>query len=362
MRRAIVHLGLPRTGTTSVQHVLTRLRPDLARAGILYPDLTPRSAPEPHLSHQHLGEALDGRRPRREQAELLDSLSRQLTDSAADTVLISYEHLCLVPRWRGIPPLLAAFFERHGFAMEILATIKPQAEILNSAYTWRTQFLREKRWFAAFARAELGSRTLDYAALFEPWRRVCNDRMTVLPLRDPRSTEGLLARFLDAAGLQCARALTTVDDLNLVENRSPGPVAVEVCRRLRERGAQRQLGRRSREATRFVEMTCQQRGLDASSFKGVDATLRARIEARWYAANARLAAIAWGEPWSARVANTSETAVNELVRTENAAGLREADSVLRAVCEHFGLKGGSSPAGLSPFRLLGTRILARAGR
>jgi hypothetical protein len=362
MRRAIIHLGLPRTGTTSVQRVLTRLRPELAHAGILYPALTPRSAAEPHLSHQHLGETLDGRRPREERVELLDNLSGQLGGSDADAVLISYEHLCLVPPRRGIATLLAGFFRRHGFAMEILATIKPQAEFLNSTYTWRTQFLREKRAFVDFANAEMGHRTLDYAALFEPWRRVCDGRMTVLALRDPRSDQGLLARFLDAAGLDRARRLLTAEDLGLVENRSPGPVAVEVCRRLRAQGAQRRLSGRGREVTRFVEEACRQRGLDAVSFKGVDAGHRERIEARWNASNTRLAAVAWGEAWSARVARAPEAEINELARTRDPAGLHEADAVHSATCERFGLALEGGLFGFNPRRLFGRGTIAHAGR
>lgn len=356
-------MGLPRTGTTTVQRVLTRLRPELATAGILYPDLTPRSATEPHLSHQHLGETLDGRRPRRERAELLDSLAQQLTGSDAETVVLSYEHLCLVPPRRGVATLLAGFFEKHGFTMEVLATVKPQAEFLNSTYTWRTQFLRETRGFTAFVHAELGRRTLDYAALFEPWRRVCDGRMTVLPLRDPRSDEGLLARFIDAAGLGRVRGLITADDLALQENGSPGPIAVEVCRRLGQGGARRRLGPRSREATRWVEESCRNRNLDPASFKGVDAGLRAMIEARWDTANARLAAVAWGEPWSARVARAPDAAINELARVGDPASLREAELLVASARERFGLpKAARHWLDFNPFHLFGHGSVSRADR
>ena len=361
-RRAIIHLGLPRTGTTTVQRVLTRLRPELAQAGILYPSLTPRSAAEPHLNHQHLGETLDGRRPRRERAELLDSLAEQLAGSGADTVLLSYEHLCLIPPRRGVPTLLAGFFERHGFTAEALATIKPQAELLNSTYTWRTQFLRESREFTAFARAELGGRTLDYAALFEPWRHACDGRLTVLPVRDPRSGEGLVARFFDAAGLGRVRGLITADDLALAENASPGPIAVEACRQLGLRGARRHLGPRSREATRFVEAVCRTRGLDGAAFRGLDAELRDAIEARWRDANARLAASAWNEPWSARVAHARDTPVNELMRTGDGAALREAEALVEAACERFGLPSTPGWLNVNPLQLLGPGWASRARR
>lgn len=51
--RAIIHGGLYRTGTTSLQAVLSHNRPLLRQAGILYPG-TPASASFPDTQHSHL--------------------------------------------------------------------------------------------------------------------------------------------------------------------------------------------------------------------------------------------------------------------------------------------------------------------
>src|ERR1700742_4938469 len=92
MRRAIIHIGMPRTGSTTFQHVLAHARHRLEKAGILYPDLTPRSpSATPHISHQHFGETLDGRRPRHERRELLRRLSGALARRDCDVVVVSYE-------------------------------------------------------------------------------------------------------------------------------------------------------------------------------------------------------------------------------------------------------------------------------
>src|SRR5882724_9935920 len=107
---------MPRTGSTTFQHILARSRSELVKAGILYPDLTPSSVRgEKHLSHQHFGETLDGRRPQHEREELLQSLSVTLSQSDCDTVLISYEDFIQQqPRFR-VPELLGEFFTRHGY-------------------------------------------------------------------------------------------------------------------------------------------------------------------------------------------------------------------------------------------------------
>src|ERR1700761_5298515 len=144
MRRAIIHIGMPRTGSPTFEHILAHARDGLEQAGILYPDLTPASArAAPQISHQHFGETLDGRRPRREREMLLERLSGMLTGSDCDIVVLSYEDwIQQLPRFR-IPQLLTGFFAKHGFAAEVIAVVKPQSENLNSMYTLRTQLIRE---------------------------------------------------------------------------------------------------------------------------------------------------------------------------------------------------------------------------
>ena len=339
MRRAIVHIGTPRTGTTSLQHVLTRLRPALAGAGVLYPDLTPSSAAVPHLSHQYLGEALDGRRPRWDRRELLQDLAVQLRDSPCDTVVLSYEGLCQAPPALGIPRRLAALFASQGFEMEAVMTVKPQAAYLNSLYTWRTQFVREGRTFPAFAAAWMGSPRLDLDRMAAPWRAACGGRCAVVPVRDRHDTRPLLERLLADVGLlDRAAPLLTAADAGLAENRSPGPVAVEALRRLHRGGARAALGARSREASRFVEAAARARGLDTAGFQGVSAGLHAQAAARWAESNAGLAMAAWGTGWESRVANANPTPVNDIaVMPADPAVEAAVAALVQDACGHFGI-------------------------
>ena len=340
MRRAIVHIGTPRTGTTSLQHVLTRLRPALAGAGVLYPDLTPNSAAVPHLSHQYLGEALDGRRPRRDRAELLQDLAAQLRATSCDTVILSYEGLCQAPPILGIPRRLAALFDAQGFRMEAVMTVKPQAAYLNSLYTWRAQFLREGRTFSAFAADWLGSPRLDFDRMAAPWRMACAGRCAVIPVRDRRDPRPLLERLLADAGLlDRAAPLLTSADTALAENRSPGPIAVEVLRRLRRGGARAALGARSRDASRFVEATARTHGLDGAGFQGVSAGLHAQATAHWAASNARLAMQAWGGGWRDRVADETPPAVNDVAALRPDPAVEAAvAALLQEACERFAIR------------------------
>lgn len=327
MRRAIVHIGLPRTGTTSFQRLLDLRRAELARIGILYPDLTPASATERHLSHQHLGEALDGRRPPRERDLLLGLLEDQLAD--AEVVLLSYEGLCLMPLWRFGPRRLAQLFARHGFAMEVLATVKPQAELLNSTYTWRMQFLREGRSFDDFFRGELASRKIDMARLIGRWLPAAEGRATLVPVRDRASDAPLVPRIWRALELDRVVPLFSDGELAVRENASPGPLAIAVDRRLYRLGTHRRLGVRTREATRLVELLAREAGHDAARFNGLDPVRRVRAEAYWRPANDRLAQRVWGTSWADRVAEETPAPVNELSAEE--AGGETADAIVAEV-------------------------------
>lgn len=341
MRRAIIHVGLPRTGTTSVQRLLDSERAALLDLGILYPELTPASAAERHLSHQHLGEALDGRRPRGERRELLTLLESRLDE--AEIVLLSYERLALLPWWRRGPQTLARLFARHGFAMELLATVKPQAELLNSTYTWRMQFLREGRSFADFYRAELRGRNLDMARLLERWMSIAGARLTLVPVRDRISQAPLAVRIFDALGLKAAGQLFSDEDLALRENASPGPFAVAVDRRLHHSGARRRFGRHVREATRMVEAAVRDAGYDMLRFNGLDSACRAHADVHWRASNDRLARLAWGRSWAERVDDAPAAPINELdLDALTAADLRLRDTIAADVLAHFRGTGGGN--------------------
>lgn len=340
MRRAIIHIGMPRTGSTTFQHILHHHRAGLAAAGILYPELTPRSAAgSPHINHQHFGEALDGRRPRREKAELLDRLAGELRRTDADTVLLSYEGFIQQRLAPGISQLLRSLFDRHGFRMETLAVAKPQAEMLNSLYAHRLQLMLERRVFAGFAAVTERSGRFAYDRLIQPWLSACGGRVRAVPFRDARSPAPLVSRLLAEAGLaERVGPLLGPDDPERVENRSPGPVASEVARRLRWMRAHVRLPVRPREAMRVVERLAKDRGFDEAPFRGVDAALRARLDARFAAANARFAQAVWGRAWPEVAAPEPACPPNELARQPMEATMeRHVGSILREACAQFGV-------------------------
>jgi hypothetical protein len=314
VRRAIVHIGMPRTGSTSFQEVLARLRPRLGSVGICYPTLASPGVPgSEDVNHFRLGQALDRRRPAAERRDALACLDAILDTTGADTILLSYEDFSVQrPCWR-VPDTLRAIFARHGFAMEAALVVKPQVEQLASAYALRTQVVVEGRTFRGFLRGEGASGRYDYAARLEPWRRAAAGRVVAVPFRDLASGAPLLKRLIDGLGLGDRLApLLDPADLEYRTNRSSGPVAVEAARRLYRLGVHRQVAGHPRRLGHFLDDWAWARGLDGERFRGDAPDGLAEVAARYVDSNARFAASCWGRPWDAVVAAGPAAPPNEL--------------------------------------------------
>jgi hypothetical protein len=339
VRRAIIHIGMPRSGSTTFQHILACAREELEKAGILYPDLTPRSAHcRPHISHQHFGETLDGRRPPCERQELLEALSRRVTRSDCDVVLLSYEDLIQQqPRFR-VPQLLNSYFTQHGFTPEALVVVKPQSEHLNSIYTHRTQMMRERQGFAHFARGFSRSARFAYDRLIEPWNLAFSGRVRAVPVRDRRFPAApLVVRMLTELRLY-RRAASAIawKDMRRVANRSPGPVAVEVSRRLRAMRTHARLTVPPRDMMRVVQRLATGLGYDRQKFNGVWPELRAEFDDRYRDTNERFAQTVWAQGWNDIVVPEPPRPVNELIAGRIDPRIEVAvDKILREAARQF---------------------------
>jgi hypothetical protein len=320
MRRAIVHIGMPRTGTASLQAALSAHRREFAQAGVLYPDL----------------------RPRRELRDLSTMLDGQLAATTGDVVILSDEGLSQLPSWHSAPSVLRELLARHGFAMEIAVMLEAQDLYAQSCYTWRCELLRERRFFAASLPGILRQLPFSYLACVRPWAIAAAGRVVAVPVHERGSDAPLIERLLRYLGLeQRLRAYLQPRDLLRREQRSMSPAAIEVARRIRERaGAQRNLAR-VRDITEFVATETCLRGFATTPFQALDRATRERVMAGFSASNDRFARSIWGENWSRRVAEVELAPVNAFgpdAPPDHADA--QLESVALQVCRHFGLPVG----------------------
>ena len=308
MRRAIVQIGMPRTGATAFREVMTRLRPKLGAVGLCYPRI-----PSADASHHLLAPPLDGRRAETQHRAGLARLAAVLAETDADTVIISCEDVAEPQPDHGMPALLAGLFDRLGFAMEVAFVVQPQAEQLASAYILRTQVLAEGRTFRGFVRREGFSDRYDHAALLDPWRRAAGDRIHVVPVLDRRSPAPLLARLIEELGLtERLDPLLAPDDLRPGTTRGSGPYSVEASRRLHALGLHRRVPGQRRRLGHLLDNLAWARGLDTATFRGEARDAIAAVEAYHGEANERLAALTWGRSWDSVVARAPGGPANEL--------------------------------------------------
>jgi len=342
MRRAIVPIGMPWAGATSLQTLLSAYRPELTRAGVCAPDLRPRGAGGAQPSHQYPAQTFDGRRLRRELREWFKMLVGKLAATSSDIAILSHEGLWQLSSWHDAPSMLRELLECHGFEMEIVVLLKAQDLTAQSYYSWRCQALCEPRFFLESLPGILRQRSFNYLACVRPWAIAAAGRVLAVPVHERGSSAPLIERLLRQLGLaDRIRPPLQPEGLLQQHERSVSPAVIEIARRICARcGAQRSLAQ-AREIMQFVAIEARLRGFASTPFQPLDGATRERVMAGFAASNDRFARSIWGENWPRRVADVELAPVNafgpDLVSDYADAQL---DSVVLQVCQQFGLTAG----------------------
>src|SRR6202022_3469950 len=82
MPRCFIHIGTHKTGTTSIQHLLSRNSSALRQMGYYYPDA---GRLELHPGHHNLAWGISGDRRFRDDYGTIDDLIREVENSSDDT-------------------------------------------------------------------------------------------------------------------------------------------------------------------------------------------------------------------------------------------------------------------------------------
>jgi hypothetical protein len=134
----IIHPGLARTGTTSLQNLMHTFRDALLQEGILYPQAGIREGETAHhlLAHslfpQSSYQSIHDSRKSPSRADIFDQLRSEIDLHKPEKVFFSSE----------ISPCYYLFdefieIEKHyGATREVLLTIRPQSELCKSAYSF----------------------------------------------------------------------------------------------------------------------------------------------------------------------------------------------------------------------------------
>jgi hypothetical protein len=345
MRLCIVHVGMPKTGSTALQAALMRARAGLSEAGILVPEPVAagdREGERPH-SHRAVLHAFDGRAGLADRARILDDLAAALADPRHHTAILTYEGFVQAPPQRAVPAELAKFLAERGFAMRPVCFVRDTLAHLNSYYCHEISWLRTADRFPVYLAGALTTGRLDPTRLIPPWIAAAGAGSAVVPFTDATLADGIVASFLRAAGLDAGLAGTIKAAVR--RNERPGPLTVEVLRRLASRGGKLRFGQRTREAVRHVTARAAELGWDETGFQGGSPALAALVRERLGAGRDRFAEEIWKKPWEEVFAPPDDVVANEVEPSRLAPESRE--EIERLVAETLRTVPGSRIAGLA---------------
>ncbi len=291
-RRCILHIGSPRTGTTSIQEVLKTNSRRLLEQGFLVPTLgQDGKGVHPSLAHH-----LAGLPSRPEWAGAEAGFLRELEATVPHTVLISAEILWGVVAEESRLEHLVGRLRGLDFDIAILCYVRNQPQFLNSSYSQGIRTFRHAKPFDRFVRRHLGEgRRSAYSQRIEAARRH-GVEFLARPYTDEVRKAGVIDDYLAAVGATLPR--DGAQDFQM--NRSVGPFYVALARRLFHRalGGRKPTRKRARACSNLLKERLDAIGIRESAYCGLSAPLVSEIQDAHRQDNERFAALAWRKPWS----------------------------------------------------------------
>lgn len=184
----VLHIGDPKTGSSSIQDVLRHRKWDAGPVLIDYPA---------QLSAFPLANALSDPKQSDQRKVRFGQLAEWLTASEADVAVVSAEQFFRVNP-QTLLDTMTAFLPAQVADVRIIAYVRPHAGRLVSAFMQRTKAGLFQGDMTAFFQRTQGETLLRYAPRFAKWRRVFGDRFTLRPMIRSELRDGdVVADFLD---------------------------------------------------------------------------------------------------------------------------------------------------------------------
>ena len=343
-RRMVLHIGYPKTGTSTLQRFLYVSRDELAERDVLYP-----ADSERRMAQHNVAWSISADVRFEPEALTFDQLEDLWEQSGKATMILSSEDFVQNRDPTMVVDRVREFAERTGVAIDVVVFVRAQHAYINSLYSQRAKFFTERRRFAEFVTTAVKLPMVDYGAHLEGWDEGENVRLIPVPFTSQKLKPNLETVFCDAAGLtdRVGDLLANADRDRI--NTSPGPLTVEVCRRVaayivRKRGGVRALepGVHAPLSGYVRRMADRATGEAASTFNGVDNELRDQIYERFAEGNEAFAQRYWGAPWREVYAGEYERDLvpnefdpkraspeeRKVVRTATRRAVRKADEML----------------------------------
>jgi hypothetical protein len=286
-RLCYIHVGPPKTGTTSIQWFLWENRADLLDRGYLVPES--RSP-----SHRPLALALCGESLPEQQRSAADDFARELNSSSADKVVISSEAM---NRFLKIPRVANRFFAslaKLDLVPHLVLFPRNQPQLLNSGYVQMVKTFHLAEPFDAFALKHKG-----WFATYSWWLKIASShgaKLIAIPFTAATIADGVVPAFLSAIGLNPKQ----FSNPHVRQNEAVGPLTVSIARHVLSAIDIDGAGLTLMQAVRCERALEQHVGalrVEDAGYCGLTTALAQQIEAECLRDNDAFAMHLWGRPW-----------------------------------------------------------------
>jgi len=292
MRKCIVHIGSPKTGTTSIQATLKKNRSRFLKQGILVPTAGQSGkGVHPSLAHQLAGLPV---RPQWTSAE--ESFVREIKETDPETILISAEALWRAMQSPDNAELLVGKLRALNLDVSLLCYVRNQPQVLNSSYGQGIKTFLHANPFSTYVNKQI---TQGRRVVYTHWIEIAQSLGVELIAR-PFSAEvrkvGLIDDFLRAVGVSSPETFDRPAQLN--QSVSPFHIAVARALYRRTMGSRKPTLSQQQECIRALRKTMEAHALQEASYMGLTTELAGRIQEACRDDDDRFAEFAWGRSWA----------------------------------------------------------------
>lgn len=295
MRRCILHIGVPKTGSSALQRALVGNAAPLARVGILYS--TAADGADGKFQHRRLATDLREGNRIKLQGLNISQLSDLLADTTADTVVLSSEAFSdprvKIEKVRELLDLIRS----RGFDPTVLVYVRSQLALSNSHYTQAIKSFVFAGPFSDYLSKQIEDRSWHYGHRLAPWLEQPGLRWVVVPFTPENTGADIAAKMLEFAGVPddqvAAAGMKPVGQMN----ESPGPIGVAAFRLLMRIHPKLRRTGRSTSMRKVATSDAKQRGWYKDRFSGVDVATAGRIQEVYGQDNEAFAARFLDRPW-----------------------------------------------------------------
>jgi hypothetical protein len=287
-----LHIGYPKTGSSSIQVFLRDNAPTLRELGYYVPLVGQGRVG----GHHALVRTLCGLPVPPRQAVHEQTVLTELAAAADRSVLISSEMLTGILRNRDIAHhLLSKLCASHS-KIVLVMYVRNQPQFVNSAYGQGVKSFRRDDDFQAYF-----SRVLEHIEehSYNPWPCLARElgvELRARPFNKAVRAQGVISDYLGAVDLPAAPSLVQPARIN----ESATPFSVEAARILLDGIPGGLNGLTFLQATRCklaLERAVRQLGVKEPGYCGLDIPSARQLETSFARANERFARDVWGAPW-----------------------------------------------------------------